>query len=153
MTARIALLLLSCCYPVQCMKVLVTGACGRTGKLVFQKLKEDYQVTPVGLVRSKKAAKALRNTGCAEPAEVVRGDATVQADLAGAMAGCESVVLCTSAVPQIRPLSIVKLLFKKNILRKKDAGRPLFRFSAGGTPEEVDWLGAKLQVRSTLAFV
>ena len=132
------------------MKVLVTGAGGRTGKLVFRQLKEDSKITPRGLVRSKKAAKALRKVGGAEASEIVRGDATVQADLVGAMTGCDSVVLCTSAVPQIRPLSIVKLLFKKQILRKKDAGRPLFRFSPGGTPEEVDWLGAKLQVRFIL---
>ena len=62
------------------------------------------------------------------------------------MQGCDAVVMCTSAVPKILPFSILKLLFKKTILRRKDAGRPKFKFAAGGTPEEVDWLGAKLQI-------
>ena len=55
-------------------------------------------------------------------------------------------VMCTSAVPQIKPWSIVKLLFKKKILRREDAGRPAFKFGKNGTPEEVDWLGAKKQI-------
>merc|ERR1712196_405894 len=32
-----------------------------------------------------------------------------------------------------------------------DPGRPRFRFAPGGTPEEVDWIGAKLQVDAAKA--
>ena len=47
--------------PTDALRVLVTGAGGRTGKLIFQKLNEDYKdVEPLGLVRSKKAKKAMR---------------------------------------------------------------------------------------------
>ena len=32
----------------------------------------------------------------------------------------------------------VKLLFKKTVLRRAEPGRPQFRFTPGGTPEEVE---------------
>ena len=94
--------------PASALKVLVTGAGGRTGRLVFEQLQQDASMSPVGLVRSRKAAKALRKAGAAGD-EIVRGDVTDATVLAGAMAGCDGVVLCTSAVPQIKPLSIVRL--------------------------------------------
>ncbi|EOD34154.1 hypothetical protein EMIHUDRAFT_429362 [Emiliania huxleyi CCMP1516] len=133
------LLLLLVASSSSALKVLVTGAGGRTGKLVFQQLKESASFAPVGLVRSKKAVKALRKVGGADDAEIVRADVTDGAALAAAMAGCDSVVLCTSAVPQILPFSIAK------------PGRPKFKFAPGGTPEEVDWLGAKLQIDAAKA--
>jgi uncharacterized protein YbjT (DUF2867 family) len=136
--------------PASALKVLVTGAGGRTGRLVFEQLQQDASMSPVGLVRSRKAAKALKKAGAAND-EIVRGDVTDANVLVGAMAGCDSVVLCTSAVPQIKPLSIVKLLFKKTVLRRAEPGRPQFRFTPGGTPEEVDWLGAKMQIDAAKA--
>ena len=147
MALRHALLvLLASLAPATPMKVLVTGAGGRTGSLVFSKLKADYDaVQPLGLARSKKAIKTLTKAG-ATPDEVIAADATQRDGLVAAMKGVEGVVLCTSAVPQIRLWSIAKLAFKKTVLRRKDAGRPEFKFSPGGTPEEVDWLGAKLQI-------
>ena len=53
------------------------------------------------------------------------------------------VVLCTSATPKIIKRSLVKLMFNKVLGRP---GRPEFKFGPGGTPEEVDWIGAKLQI-------
>jgi len=132
-------------------RVLVTGAGGRTGSLVFSKLNADYSsLDAVGLVRSKKAVKAMKKAG-ARPEQIVRGDTTDFDSLTSAMAGCQSVVLCTSAVPKIKPWSIAKLLFKKQILRSKEPGRPKFRFAPSGTPQEVDWLGAKLQIDAAKA--
>ena len=150
---HLSLLLLVAAPPSSssALKVLVTGAGGRTGKLVFQQLKESASFAPVGLVRSKKAVKALRKVGGADDAEIVRADVTDGAALAAAMAGCDSVVLCTSAVPQILPFSIAKVLFKKVVLRRAEPGRPKFKFARGGTPEEVDWLGAKLQIDAAKA--
>jgi hypothetical protein len=118
------------------MRVLVTGAGGRTGQLVFEQLQKDKSVQAVGLVRSRKAVKALKKVG-AEPLQVVRADTTVLNEVTAAMENCDAVVLCTSAVPKIKPLSIAKLLFKKAILRSKDPGRPQFRFESDGTPQEV----------------
>mmetsp|Transcript_19139 Transcript_19139/g.47844 ORF Transcript_19139/g.47844 Transcript_19139/m.47844 type:complete len:303 (-) Transcript_19139:292-1200(-) len=146
----LALALLAFVAPTCGLRVMVTGSGGRTGRLLFQQLKEDPGISPLGLVRSKKAFKALRKAGAAEE-EIIRADATKFESLVKAMEGCDSVVLCTSAVPIIRPLSILKLLFKKTILRSKDPGRPLFRFGPGGTPEEVDWIGAKMQVDAAKA--
>ena len=60
-------------------------------------------------------------------------------------------MLCTSAVPQILPFSIAKVLLKKVVLRRAEPGRPKFKFARGGTPEEVDWLGAKLQIDAAKA--
>jgi len=140
-----AILIAASLLPAAALRVLVTGAGGRTGKLVFEQLQQDTSLSPVGLVRSKKALKALKKAG-ATADEIIKADATNSEELAKAMSGCDSVVMCTSAVPKILPFSIVKLLFKKTILRRADPGRPAFKFGAGGTPEEVDWLGAKMQI-------
>ena len=72
-------------------KVLVTGAGGRTGKLVFEQLKADSNYTPVGLARSSKAQKALTAAG-ATPDEVIVADIADEKSLAAAMSGCEHLV-------------------------------------------------------------
>ena len=40
-------------------KIIVSGAAGKTGKLVFSKLEKNPAFIPVGVVRSEKSAKAL----------------------------------------------------------------------------------------------
>lgn len=126
------------------MRVLVTGAGGRTGQLVFKQLNDNGK-DAVGLVRSKKANKVLKKAG-AKAEQIIRADTTVEDEVRAAMEGCDAVVLCTSAVPAIKPLSLVKFMFKKTILRSKNPGRMQFKFAEGGTPQEVDWLGAKMQI-------
>ena len=42
------------------LKVLVSGAGGKTGSLVVEKLLEQSSVTPLALVRTKKSGKKLR---------------------------------------------------------------------------------------------
>ena len=115
---------------------MVTGAGGKTGKQVFSQLKNgNYgsSVTPVGLVRSnassKKLAAALKASGSSNLSsdEVVLGDVTDPKVLTEAMRGMDRVVLCTSAVPKIKKWPLAKLMFKKMVLRRKDAGRPEFR--------------------------
>ena len=93
-------------------KVLVTGAGGRTGKLVFEQLKADGNYKPVGLARSSKAQKALKAVGASDD-EVCVADVADESALATAMAGCDAVVLCTSAVPAIKPLSLMKTMATK----------------------------------------
>ena len=151
MRSSAALVALLC--VLQCaaaLRVVVTGAGGRTGKLVFQQLNENESVEPLGFVRSKKATKALKKIG-ATSEQIVTGDTMDAESLAASFDGCDAVVLCTSAVPAIKPWSIVKLLFKKKVLRREDAGRPEFKFGAHGTPQEVDWLGAKKQIDAAKA--
>lgn len=131
--------------------MLVTGAGGRTGSLVFSKFQNDYDaIEPLGLVRSSKATRSLRKAG-ATAEQIVSGDSTDLASLTDAMEGCAAVVLCTSAVPKIKPWSIAKVLFRKQVLRAKEPGRPQFRFAPCGTPQEVDWLGAKNQIDAAKA--
>ena len=96
---RLALLVLATAQ-ISALRVLVTGAGGRTGSLVFQQLSTDSSVEARGLVRSKKALKKLRKIGASDE-QIVRGDATSPESLAAAMAGCGTVILCTSAVPQV----------------------------------------------------
>lgn len=120
-----ALVLILACSSVSALRVLVTGAGGRTGGLVFRKFNEDYDsMDAVGLVRSKKAVKTMKKMGASD-AQIFQGDSTDAMSLAAAMAGCDALVLCTSAVPKILPFSIVKMLFKKKIMRREDAGRML----------------------------
>ena len=125
-------------------KVLVTGAGGRTGKLVFEQLKADSNYKPVGLARSAKAQKALKAVGASDD-EVCVADIADEKSLAAAMSGCDAVVLCTSAVPAIKPLSLMKTMATKFLPFVKTS-RPAFKFPKNGTPEEVDWLGAKKQI-------
>eukprot|EP00629_Pelagomonadales_sp_RCC1024_P001039 CAMPEP_0119280290 /NCGR_PEP_ID=MMETSP1329-20130426/22353_1 /TAXON_ID=114041 /ORGANISM="Genus nov. species nov., Strain RCC1024" /LENGTH=292 /DNA_ID=CAMNT_0007280873 /DNA_START=254 /DNA_END=1129 /DNA_ORIENTATION=+ len=146
---RIALLAALCLRATALKKVLVTGAGGRTGKLVFSQLQQDPEFKAVGLARSPKAVKALEKAGAAAE-EIVQADTLDEAALAEAMAGCEGVVLCTSATPQIKKLSLLKALATKAIPFLKPA-RPAFRFPANGTPEEVDWIGAKKQIDAAKA--
>eukprot|EP00854_Cymbomonas_tetramitiformis_P002797 gene2797-3589_t len=123
------------------LQVLVTGAGGRTGGLVYQQLlqrPEDF--TPVGLVRSEKSAKKLGSD-----VKYVIGDIMDPASLETAVAGCDALVLLTSAAPQIKPLSLVKSIITK-ILPGVEAVRPEFDYPEGGSPEEVDWTGAKNQI-------
>ena len=60
------LLVLLAAQPGGAMRVLVTGAGGRTGSLVFDQLNKDSAIEPVGLVRSKKALKTLRKMGASD---------------------------------------------------------------------------------------
>ena len=125
-------------------KVLVTGAGGRTGKLVFEQLKADDNYKPVGLARSSKAQKALKAVGASDD-EVCVADVADESALAAAMTDIDAVVLCTSAVPAIKPLSLMKTMATK-VLPFVKTSRPAFKFPKNGTPEEVDWFGAKKQI-------
>jgi uncharacterized protein YbjT (DUF2867 family) len=142
MRALLLLLALGCCLglssPVR--KVAVTGAGGRTGKLILQKL-AGLGHQAVGIVRTEKSQKQLSKAGYKE---CVVGDVTGSVEeLANLFKGCDSVVLATSAVPKIKIWSIIKALFFKLFGK---VSRPEFRFGKNGDPYNVDWLGAKNQI-------
>jgi NAD(P)-dependent dehydrogenase (short-subunit alcohol dehydrogenase family) len=129
------------------VQVVVTGAGGRTGGLVAKKLierKESYDF--VGIVRSEEGAEKLREFGACEDSIVV-GDILSDdgADvLASAFEGADRLVICTSAVPKIKPLSLIPVFLAK--LFKKEGVRPKFTFKKDQMPEQIDWLGQKLQI-------
>lgn len=126
-------------------KVFVTGAGGRTGKLVFEKLQSNPDYHPVGLVRSDKAAAQLKEMGAGAD-QVVVGDILQsggEAMLAEALAGAEALMVCTSAVPEIKKLSLIPVLLAK--LFRREGVRPKFSFKAGQLPEQVDWQAQRVQ--------
>jgi uncharacterized protein YbjT (DUF2867 family) len=130
-------------------KVVVTGAAGRTGQLVWKSLLSQGGTT-VGLVRTPKSIKKLKKRFGMDVNDdnVKVCDVTSTEALETAFAGADAVVLCTSAVPKIKIFSILKVLLMKLFRR---SGRPEFRFLPNGDPYNVDWLGAKNQIDSAKA--
>ncbi|MGV2827639.1 SDR family oxidoreductase [Myxosarcina sp. GI1(2024)] len=111
-------------------RVLVTGATGRTGSLVLQKLRDEPdKFEAIGLARSPNKVEEL--FGSTEG--FVIGDIKDKSSLNSAMEGCDALVILTSAVP-------------KMIAPPSEGQRPEFEFEPGGLPEEVDWLGQKNQI-------
>jgi uncharacterized protein YbjT (DUF2867 family) len=124
------------------VKVVVTGAGGRTGSLVMQKLLKMPEYEAVGLIRTAKSKSKITKIG-GKADNICIADVTDVDSLVEAFQGAEKVIMCTSAVPQIKPLSIAKIFLGK-ILGKSE--RPEFKFIPNGDPYNVDWLGAKNQI-------
>ena len=136
-------------------KVLVTGASGRTGKIVFSLLKENPSYSTVGLVRSEASAKQLmKNVDCDLDQLFVSDVAAVPEDgedVPQLLKGADAMVICTSAVPRISKMSVLKQILKipLNVVRRKP---PLyfrgfrFHYAEGQNPEMVDYEGQKRQV-------
>lgn len=141
-------------------KVIVTGAAGRTGSLVFSLLNKDPRFDAVGLVRSEASAKKLLTKTNCNLEEIVVCDVTqmeFEKEDANphpwpyALDGAEAMVICTSAVPQISKLSVLKAMLKipVNVITKKKAinFRDLqFKYRPGQYPEKVDYIGQKKQI-------
>ncbi|KAI5059136.1 hypothetical protein GOP47_0025455 [Adiantum capillus-veneris] len=116
--------------------VLVTGAGGRTGRIVYTELKERAdQFTAKGLVRSEESK---ANIGGAD--DVYIGDITKPESLSLAFTNVDALVIVTSAVPKMKPG-----------FDPSKGGRPEFYFEDGGFPEQVDWLGQKNQIDAAKA--
>eukprot|EP00565_Helicotheca_tamesis_P003866 CAMPEP_0185726572 /NCGR_PEP_ID=MMETSP1171-20130828/2512_1 /TAXON_ID=374046 /ORGANISM="Helicotheca tamensis, Strain CCMP826" /LENGTH=329 /DNA_ID=CAMNT_0028394955 /DNA_START=44 /DNA_END=1033 /DNA_ORIENTATION=- len=141
------------------MKVIVTGAAGRTGKLVFSSLNKDNRFQAVGLVRTEKSAKKLvKTTKCGLDHVVVSDVTKLLSDedeevssIPKGLDGAEAIVICTSAVPAISKTSVVKAMLKipLNLVRGKKAFnfRDLkFVYKPGQYPEKVDYEGQKAQI-------
>lgn len=116
--------------------VLVTGAGGRTGQIVYNKLKErGNQFIAKGLVRSEESKAKIGGA-----ADVYIGDITKPETLSLAFADIDALVIITSAVPKMKPG-----------FDPSKGGRPEFYFEDGGFPEQVDWLGQKNQIDAAKA--
>ena len=130
----------------------MTGAGGRTGGLVMQRLLEQPEAFAArGLVRSAKSAAQLRGWGAAED-QVVLGDLLQEggaAALAHVLEGAEALVIATSAVPKIKPLSLIPVLWAK--VTGATGVRPQFTFKDNQFPEQIDWLGQKAQIDAAKA--
>lgn len=126
-------------------KVVVTGAGGRTGKLVLQKLlalKDQFQ--PLAIVRTEKSAKQLQKQVKGLTADQVLVYDVTTNGAKNPLENSDKLIICTSATPKIKIWSIIKLFFLKLIGRGKNV-RPEFTFP-NGQPYYVDWIGTKQQI-------
>jgi uncharacterized protein YbjT (DUF2867 family) len=146
---------LSTSPPPTLTKVLVTGAAGRTGQLVFGALLEDSRYEAKALVRSEKSGKKLRKVVPATGLnQIVVCDVTTLGEELTTPAGLDefkAMIICTSAVPKISKRSLVKafLTVPLNVIRRKKAFdfRSLsFVFKKGQYPEKVDYEGQIAQI-------
>lgn len=120
----------------------MTGAGGRTGKLVVKKLlAQPDKFTPIATVRSKSNAGKLTSEGLPESALVefdlaaAAAAGSVPADLQAALQGADALVIATSGVPQIKPLSLIPVIWAK--ITGKEGVRPEFTWKQGQMPEQV----------------
>lgn len=138
------------------LSVLVTGASGRTGQLVFEALlQEPGKFSPKALVRSqssgKKLCKAVPQT---DLSQVVVCDVTTLIEgesVPHALEDCKAMVICTSAVPSVSKLCLLKTILKIpfNLIRGRKAVdfRSLqFVWKNGQYPELVDYKGQIAQI-------
>jgi uncharacterized protein YbjT (DUF2867 family) len=117
------------------LQVLVTGATGRTGALVVQKLQQrPEQFTVRGFARSEQKANDLFGT----TADFCIGDVSSPEALQSSLEGCDALVILTSAVPQMKA-------------PPEPGQRPEFVYPEGGTPEEVDYQGQINQIEAAKA--
>ncbi|KAJ6407866.1 hypothetical protein OIU84_011220 [Salix udensis] len=115
--------------------VLVTGAGGRTGSIVYKKLKErSEQYVARGLVRTEESKEKI---GGAE--DVFVGDIRESESISPAIQGIDSLIILTSGVPKMKPGF------------DPSKGRPEFYFEDGAFPEQVDWIGQKNQIDAAKA--
>ncbi|KAK3244462.1 hypothetical protein CYMTET_45923 [Cymbomonas tetramitiformis] len=111
--------------------VLVTGATGRTGSLLYNALKAQG-VDVRGLVRNAtKARERLRCNKCDPSEGIFVGDITQPADLTAPMVGVDKLVILTSSYPLQYP-------------------NGTWYYAPGGSPKEVDFEGQNNQVIAAL---
>lgn len=115
-------------------KVLVTGATGKTGSLVYKKLQQQSDFQVVGLARSPDKVKELFDTTDG----FYLGDIKDRDAIAEAFTGCQALVILTSASP-------------KMAATPKPGERPQFTYEADGTPELIDYQGQKNQINAAQA--
>jgi uncharacterized protein YbjT (DUF2867 family) len=117
------------------LQVLITGATGRTGSLVFEKLcNMSATFNPRGFARSPQ--KAEERFGTTEG--FYFGDVKDPEILATALEGCDALVILTSAIPQMKA-------------PPQPGQRPEFTYPEGGWPEQVDYHGQVNQIESAKA--
>lgn len=116
--------------------VLVTGAGGRTGQIVYKKLKErSEQYAARGLVRTEESKQKI---GGAD--DLFIGDIRDSNGIVPAIQGIDALIILTSAVAKMKP-----------DFDPAKGGRPEFYFEEGAYPEQVDWIGQKNQIDAAKA--
>ncbi len=120
--------------PSQPKKVIISGAGGQTGKILFRKILDiSDQFEAIGLVRSEESKEALIEFSGAPSSSIKVVDVTNAEAVKEVTKGCNALCICSSATP--KPTGDVD----------GTTGRPIFGFP-NGSPEEVDWHGQKNQI-------
>ena len=136
-------------------KVIVTGASGRTGRLVFSQLSTNPKFEAVGCVRSESSAKRLMkevpNCRLEQLAIVDVTNMDPASEQPKLLEGADAMIICTSAVPKISKSSVIRQMLKipLNVIRKRPAINFRgfrFRYQPGQHPEKVDYEGQKKQI-------
>jgi uncharacterized protein YbjT (DUF2867 family) len=112
---------------------VVTGATGRTGALTYNLLKKRGLPARALVRDADKARTTLGCDKCDETEGIFVGDITKPESMEAVMKGAGALVIITSAVPHCDPF-------------------PKCDFPKGGSPIDIDWIGAKNQIQ-TLAKV
>lgn len=116
-------------------RVLVTGATGKTGSLVLQKLRQHpEEFEAIGFARSESKVKDL--FGSTE--NFFLGDIKDKAALEQALKRCQALIILTSAVPRM-------------ITPPQPGERPTFEFEPGGMPEAIDYEGQRHQIDAAIS--
>ncbi|KAJ0962377.1 hypothetical protein J5N97_030205 [Dioscorea zingiberensis] len=116
--------------------VLVTGAGGRTGQIVYKKLKERAeQYVARGLVRTEESKEKIGGSD-----DVFIGDIRYAESIVPVFQGIDALIILTSAVPKMKPG-----------FDPSKGERPEFYFEEGSFPEQVDWIGQKNQIDAAKA--
>ncbi|RZC75868.1 hypothetical protein C5167_000234 [Papaver somniferum] len=115
--------------------VIVTGAGGRTGQIVYKKLKERDEFVARGLVRTEESKEKIGGADDVFVADIRDAESIVPA-----IQGVDALVILTSAVPKMKPG-----------FDPTKGGRPEFFFEDGANPEQVDWIGQKNQIDAAKA--
>jgi uncharacterized protein YbjT (DUF2867 family) len=130
-------------------KVVVTGAGGRTGKLVAKKLHErNTTFTDIrAVIRSGGAKDELEKMSVScFPVDVAAGK---KEDYAEAFREADALIIATSAVPKLNVWSLPKVFWAR--LTGGPSVMPDFDWRAGQTPEKVDWEGQKAQIDAAVS--
>jgi uncharacterized protein YbjT (DUF2867 family) len=116
--------------------VVVTGATGRTGSLLYKRLKADGSWNVRALLRNQSKAKDILGCDkCDETEGIFVGDVTQPDSLKAVMTGAQVLAIATASVPIC-------------------TGPPFLnkcKYPEGAKPKQIDWLGTKLQVEAFAA--
>lgn len=138
--------------------VFVTGASGKTGlQLIKELLQHKEQLSVTACVRSQQAKDSLVAAGvdAANLHHLDLSSPQVTSDLATALSGCDALIVCTAAVPEVNVAAtllgglgravgtgVSRLLRRPS---SDDPFVPVATWKAGQTPQQVDYDGQVAQ--------